>query len=368
VCAIPATPFGAFSAWRSPASGLIYLRNRWYDPALGEFIAPDPIGYGDSLDPYAYCGFDPINRRDPFGTESLLDDIKGSLNSWSRGVQSFSQAAGDAIVDVGTYGAGSGFSSDLRREAATIVATVVSTALEVGGEALAIGPALVVAGSEVPELVGGGASDIYHGLHGEGIGGLDPGERVVVGTLKVLQGLGQAADVVLFVEGASTALKPRLSGFTVGEVKPLNQRGIKKVFGEKGQAESWNLKERARGDVGLVQYERETGDVWLQRYRYDPPTDTWLAKGSDHVGRIKIRKGAPTDVGLAVEDPIRKLVQRRTGTKYKRKKAHAHGPDLVPTGRLQFWDPESVSLRELFDLTPRPRKPKPPKHMAGGGK
>lgn len=68
VCAAPAQmPFGLFSAWRSPRTGLAYLRNRWYSSELGQFLSTDPEGYRDSFNLYAYVGFDPMNGRDPFG-------------------------------------------------------------------------------------------------------------------------------------------------------------------------------------------------------------------------------------------------------------------------------------------------------------
>jgi RHS repeat-associated protein len=63
-------PFGFLSAWRSPVSGLVYLRNRWYSADLGQFISQDPAGYRDSYNPYAYANSDPINGWDPFGLEA----------------------------------------------------------------------------------------------------------------------------------------------------------------------------------------------------------------------------------------------------------------------------------------------------------
>jgi len=57
--------------FHDPASGVIYARARWYDPATGAFLTPDPKGFDDSSNLYAYCAGDPINSEDPSGEESL---------------------------------------------------------------------------------------------------------------------------------------------------------------------------------------------------------------------------------------------------------------------------------------------------------
>jgi RHS repeat-associated protein len=86
VCANPARiPFGFASAWRSPVSGLVYMRNRWYAPELGQFLSQDPLGYTDSYNLYAYVGYDPINRTDPlgFGRRGFADPLLGVLGGQS---------------------------------------------------------------------------------------------------------------------------------------------------------------------------------------------------------------------------------------------------------------------------------------------
>ena len=51
-------------------SGLYYYKARWYDPETGKFLQPDPIGYGDGMNMYAYVGGDPVNLSDPTGLAS----------------------------------------------------------------------------------------------------------------------------------------------------------------------------------------------------------------------------------------------------------------------------------------------------------
>ena len=52
---------------RSAATGLIHFRARWYDPATGRWLSPDPIGLEGGLNLYCFCGNDPVNHTDPSG-------------------------------------------------------------------------------------------------------------------------------------------------------------------------------------------------------------------------------------------------------------------------------------------------------------
>jgi RHS repeat-associated protein len=49
------------------ATGTLYRRNRYYDPASGRFTQEDPIGVAGGVNLYGYAGGDPINNSDPFG-------------------------------------------------------------------------------------------------------------------------------------------------------------------------------------------------------------------------------------------------------------------------------------------------------------
>lgn len=67
-------------------TGLIYARARWFDPSTGSFLSPDPMGYRDSSNLYAFGGGDPINGRDPTGelTEAQLQRFIKLLNKTTR--------------------------------------------------------------------------------------------------------------------------------------------------------------------------------------------------------------------------------------------------------------------------------------------
>lgn len=49
-----------------------YVRARWYDPATTTFLSPDPSGYRDSSNLYAFGAGDPVNHRDPTGEAVYL--------------------------------------------------------------------------------------------------------------------------------------------------------------------------------------------------------------------------------------------------------------------------------------------------------
>ena len=62
---LPYNPFRYNGEYYDQESGLIYLRNRYYDPATGRFMTEDPAK--DGLNWYVYCGNNPVNFVDPLG-------------------------------------------------------------------------------------------------------------------------------------------------------------------------------------------------------------------------------------------------------------------------------------------------------------
>jgi len=54
---------------------LYHTGARYYDPRLGRFLQPDPIGQAGGVNLYAYVGNDPLNGTDPSG-------LWGIFGSW----------------------------------------------------------------------------------------------------------------------------------------------------------------------------------------------------------------------------------------------------------------------------------------------
>ncbi|MBT9582089.1 hypothetical protein IV102_02000 [bacterium] len=50
-------------------SGLLYMRQRYYDPQLGRFLSADPIGFEGGLNLFGYVNQNPANYVDPSGLD-----------------------------------------------------------------------------------------------------------------------------------------------------------------------------------------------------------------------------------------------------------------------------------------------------------
>jgi RHS repeat-associated protein len=83
-------PLGFDAQYTSADTGLIYLRNRVYDPSTAQFLSVDPLVKLTGA-PYNYAGDNPVNEGDPTG-----------LLGWSE----IGQAVGVGLVCVATDGAG----------------------------------------------------------------------------------------------------------------------------------------------------------------------------------------------------------------------------------------------------------------------
>jgi RHS repeat-associated protein len=78
------------------ASGLLYRRNRYYDPQSGRFTQEDPIGLAGGVNLYGFANSDPVTYSDPYGlsAEECCDRLgfEGDPKNVERAVQ-YSQNA-----------------------------------------------------------------------------------------------------------------------------------------------------------------------------------------------------------------------------------------------------------------------------------
>jgi RHS repeat-associated protein len=118
------TPFGFAGGYTDP-NGLVYLINRYYDPATRQFLSADPL---EALtgDPFGYSAEDPANGEDPNGLCSWYNvfcngeaDIEvvaqGAAEDWDSAEQGFSGVLnGDSAPQTcNSGGAGAEVSCDI---------------------------------------------------------------------------------------------------------------------------------------------------------------------------------------------------------------------------------------------------------------
>ena len=97
-------PFRYCGEYLDAESGLIYLRNRYYDPQTGRFITEDPAKDGTNW--YVYCGNNPVMFVDPSGLiPSLVDAAEMASRSYNtydmlkNGLESRKLGEGWRLID-----------------------------------------------------------------------------------------------------------------------------------------------------------------------------------------------------------------------------------------------------------------------------
>ena len=58
---------GTFVANGQGTTGMLYRRNRYFDPKSGQFTQADPIGIAGGMNAFGFANGDPVNFSDPFG-------------------------------------------------------------------------------------------------------------------------------------------------------------------------------------------------------------------------------------------------------------------------------------------------------------
>lgn len=112
----PIALFGFTGAVTDEDTGLVYLRNRWYDPEVGSFLSVDPLLEMTSQ-AFAYANGNPLSFTDPLGLFSIGDwwGEKSTADKLSLGAMAVGAAALAVVllpitvpvaVGVGLAGAG----------------------------------------------------------------------------------------------------------------------------------------------------------------------------------------------------------------------------------------------------------------------
>lgn len=106
----PTVWLGSLLEGRSDPTGLVYMRNRFYDSKSGRFTQEDPIGLGGGKNLYGFVGGDPVNYSDPFG----LCCVPGFgsmgyprvVNDWTRRItaQAWHDGPGAFYAEVASFG------------------------------------------------------------------------------------------------------------------------------------------------------------------------------------------------------------------------------------------------------------------------
>jgi RHS repeat-associated protein len=83
-----------------PHAGLLYFGARYYDPAVGRWLTPDPLGMADGTNVYAYCGNDPVNRVDPWGLLTIIMHGIGShAVGYSGALRDYLEQNGETVIE-----------------------------------------------------------------------------------------------------------------------------------------------------------------------------------------------------------------------------------------------------------------------------
>ena len=84
-------PFRYCGEYADREMGLLYLRNRYYNPSTGRFITEDPIRDGTNW--YAYANSNPVMYIDPWGLDAIV-----ITNSNSVGIEGVATAGHTSVI------------------------------------------------------------------------------------------------------------------------------------------------------------------------------------------------------------------------------------------------------------------------------
>ena len=99
--------------WEGDDIGLYYSRARYYDPVVGRFITPDPLGFVDGPNLYVFVLNNPVNWVDPYGLYTWIDELVDDNANFAAGMGDWISFGGtdwlrhilnlNCAVDKGTF-------------------------------------------------------------------------------------------------------------------------------------------------------------------------------------------------------------------------------------------------------------------------
>jgi RHS repeat-associated protein len=119
--------YGSLVDGKADPSGLVYDRNRYYDPTAGRFTQEDPAGLAGGVNLYGYAGADPANSSDPFGLcpkDAGGDGKSPYLTDCPKGSRGYNEVPHEPALQhpaVDPIAVATGFASGLLEGAATSV-------------------------------------------------------------------------------------------------------------------------------------------------------------------------------------------------------------------------------------------------------
>jgi RHS repeat-associated protein len=95
----PINPWRFASKRYDPETGFVYFGKRYYAPALGRWVTPDPLGIADGPNMYAYVHSNPLTNFDLYGLFAFEDEYDPVEAAWFCG---FAGATLKGFVDIGS--------------------------------------------------------------------------------------------------------------------------------------------------------------------------------------------------------------------------------------------------------------------------
>ncbi len=86
-CEVTSHTAQPFNPWRfvskrfDPETGFTYFARRYYAPTLGRYITPDPLGFSDGPNTYAYVHNNPLTKFDLYGLITIDEDHPGRVRT-----------------------------------------------------------------------------------------------------------------------------------------------------------------------------------------------------------------------------------------------------------------------------------------------